>query len=181
MRGAWDGRIAWLAVLTSIAVLPGLAAAQSGRAEPLVVLKVDGLVETPLSLSAEDLQRLPRLTVEATDHGGAHARFEGVSLTEILKAAGAPLGDKLRGPQLSKFLLVSAADGYRAVFALPELDPGFTSTIVLLADRRDGKLLSAEEGPLRLVVAHEKRQGRWVRQVQALTVLQAGSPNEVRP
>lgn len=124
---------------------------------------------------------MPRINVEASDHGGAPVRFEGVSLTEILKAAGAPLGERLRGPQLSKILLVSAADGYRAVFALAELDPGFTSATVLLADRRDGKPLSAEEGPFRLVVAHEKRQGRWVRQVRSLTVLEAASPREVHP
>ncbi len=136
-------------------------------------VRVDGLVDTPRSFSAEDLQKLPRLTVEATDHGGAPVRFEGVALAEVLKAVGAPLGDRLRGPALSTFLLVSAADGYRAVFALPELDAAFTDTTVLLADRR--------EGPYRLVVAHEKRQGRWVRQVRSLTVVQAGSPNEVHP
>ena len=35
-------------------------------------------------------------------------------------------------------LLQMKSDGYRAVFALPELDPAFTDAIVLLADRRDG-------------------------------------------
>lgn len=162
-----------------LALLFALAAAADPA--PPAVLTVGGLVEAPRTFSAGDLQALPRLTIEATDHGGARVRFEGVALAEILKAAGAPLGDKLRGPQLSKFLLVAAADGYRAVFALPELDPGFSATTVLLADRRDGQPLGPEEGPVRLVVAHEKRQGRWVRQVQTLTVLQAATPNEVHP
>ena len=76
--------------------------------------------------------------------------------------------------QLSKFLLVEAADGYRVVFALPELDPAFRDVVVLVADRRDGQPLSTGEGPLRLVVPHEKRWARWVRQVNALKVLQAG-------
>lgn len=147
--------------------------ASSARAGTETLLKVGGLVETPLSLSARDLERMPRQTVEAKDHDGKVAHFTGVALTDVLKAAGAPLGDKLRGPQLSKFLLVEAADGYRAVFALPELDPAFTDAVVLLADRRDGQPLAAEAGPLRLVVPHEKRQGRWVRQVKALSVLQA--------
>jgi DMSO/TMAO reductase YedYZ molybdopterin-dependent catalytic subunit len=138
-----------------------------------IVLRVEGLIDKPLSLSAEDLGRMPRQTVEAKDHDGKLARFEGVTLTEVLKTAGAPLGEKLRGAQLSKFLLVEAADGYRAVFALPELDPVFTDAIVLLADRRDGQPLAAGEGPLRVVVAHEKRHARWVRQVKALKVLQA--------
>jgi hypothetical protein len=90
------------------------------------VLRVEGLIERALSLSAEDLGRIPRQTVEAKDHDGKLARFEGVTLTEVLKAAGTPLGERLRGAQLSKCLLVEAADGYRAVFALPELDPAFT-------------------------------------------------------
>jgi DMSO/TMAO reductase YedYZ molybdopterin-dependent catalytic subunit len=136
-------------------------------------LRVDGLVDTPLGLSAQAVERMPRQTIEATDHDGRRVHFTGVALAEILKAAGAPLGDRLRGPQLSRFLLVQAADGYRAVFALPELDPAFTDSIVLLADRREGQPLPPGEGPLRLVVPHEKRQARWVRQVKVLSVLQA--------
>jgi DMSO/TMAO reductase YedYZ molybdopterin-dependent catalytic subunit len=134
---------------------------------------VEGLIERALSLSAEDLGRIPRQTVEAKDHDGKLARFEGVTLTEVLKAAGTPLGERLRGAQLSKCLLVEAADGYRAVFALPELDPAFTDAIVRLADRQDGQPIAVSEGPLRLVVAHEKRHARWVWQVKALKVLQA--------
>jgi hypothetical protein len=66
--------------------------------------------------------------------------------------------------------VASAADGYRAVFALPELDPAFTDGVVLVADKRDGRPLGGEEGPLRLVVAGEKRQARWVRQLTSLSV-----------
>jgi hypothetical protein len=38
---------------------------------------------------------------------------------------------------------------------------------------RDGKPLSETEGPLRIVVPHDKRQARWVRQVTSLTICQA--------
>jgi DMSO/TMAO reductase YedYZ molybdopterin-dependent catalytic subunit len=91
----------------------------------------------------------------------------------VLKLARAPLRDTLRGPHMSKYLLAQAADDYRAVFALAELAPGFTDAVVLLADRRDGRPLGPDEGPLRLVVPHDKRQARWVRQVKSLTVLDA--------
>jgi DMSO/TMAO reductase YedYZ molybdopterin-dependent catalytic subunit len=138
-----------------------------------IALRVHGLVDKPLGLSAADLAGMPRQTVDAKDHDGKLARFTGVTLTEVLKAAGAPLGEKLPGTQLSKFVLVEAADGYRVVFALPELDPAFTDEIVLVADRRDGQPLSAAEGPLRLVVPREKRQARWVRQLKTLKVLLA--------
>jgi hypothetical protein len=39
-----------------------------------------------------------------------------------------------------------------------------------LVDRCDGKPLSAQEGPLRIVVPGEKRHSRWVRQVVALRI-----------
>jgi hypothetical protein len=88
----------------------------------------------------------------------------------VLKAAGVQFGQDLRGPALATYLVVEAADGYRAVFALPELDPAFTDCIILLADRREGKPLGGTEGPLRVIVPGEKRHARWVRQVIALKV-----------
>lgn len=137
------------------------------------LLSVGGEVERPLKLTATDLAKLPRRTVSARDHGGKEASFEGVELGEVLKLAGVKFGEDLRGKSLALFLVVDASDGYRAVFALPELDHAFTDRVILLADRRDGKVLSAAEGPLRVVVPDEKRQARWVRQVTALTIRRA--------
>jgi hypothetical protein len=71
------------------------------------------------------------------------------------------------------YVMVSASDGYRVVFALAEFDPDFTDRIVILADRRDGHALAPSEGPFRLVVAEEKRHARWVREVTALDVEEA--------
>ena len=67
-------------------------------------------------------------------------------------------------------VLAEAADGYRVVFALPEMDPAFTDLTFLLADRRDGQPLGEVEGKLRIVVTNEKRNARWVRQVVALSI-----------
>lgn len=81
-----------------------------------------------------------------------------------------PAGNAIRGPYLAWTVTVDAAESYRAVFALAELDPVFTERVVLLADTRDGTPLAATEAPLRLVVPDEKRPARWVRQVTHLTV-----------
>lgn len=142
--------------------------AQEKPAEP-VLLTVSGEVEHPLQLTAADLSHLPRHSVRAAEHG-KEAAFEGVALSDVLKMAGIPTGEHLRGKLLVKYLLVDARDGYQVVFALAELDSAFTDREVLLADRRDGKPLSAEEGPLRIVVPGEKRPARWVRQVRELKV-----------
>ena len=93
-----------------------------------------------------------------------------IELGDVLKLAGVKFGEQLRGKDLALFLVVGAADGYHAVFALPELDHAFTDRIVILADRRDGKPLAEKEGPLRIVVPDEKREARWVRQVISLTI-----------
>jgi DMSO/TMAO reductase YedYZ molybdopterin-dependent catalytic subunit len=135
-----------------------------------VLLIVSGDVASPLKLSAADLAKLPRRAVKATEHDGKSATFEGVALVEVLKLAGVEFGDKLRGKKLVSYLLVEAADGYRVVFALPELDPAYSDRVVLLADRRDAQPLSEKEGNVRIVVPDEKRQGRWVRQVVSLTI-----------
>ena len=68
---------------------------------------------------------------------------------------------------------VEAADGYKAVFAWAEVDPALTDKTIYLVTRRDGKPLSARDGPFELVAPGEKKNTRWVRQVTALTVRQA--------
>jgi hypothetical protein len=121
----------------------------------------------------DDLATLPRHEVHARDRDGTEVSFAGVALVDLLRLAGVPSGPDLRGNNMALYLLVEATDGYRVVFALPELDPAFTDRMVLLAGHRDGQPLAAAEGPLRLVVPGEKRYARWVRQVVSCTVRRA--------
>jgi DMSO/TMAO reductase YedYZ molybdopterin-dependent catalytic subunit len=160
----------WLVLV--LATLPDLAAAPGQDPAPAskVVLRVGGDVPRPLELTAPEFGRLPRRAVLAKDHDGTDAEFKGVPLVEVLKTAGVKFGQDFRGPALASYLVVEAADGYRAVFALPELDPAFTDRVILLADRRDGKPLGGNAGPLRVIVPGEKRHARWVRQVIGLRV-----------
>jgi hypothetical protein len=138
----------------------GLAAAADG-------LTVSGADGKSRQVTAAELEKLPRRTVQA----GEKASFEGVALTDVLRLAEAPLGDKLgHGDPPTWYVVVEAKDGYRALFALPELDPAFSDALVVLADRKNGSPLSAEEGPWLLVVPGEKRQARWVRQVTGLRI-----------
>ncbi len=133
---------------------------------------VDGGNGNNLTLTAADLSKLPQHTVAATDHG-TPVKFEGVLLSDVLARVQAPVGEKLRGKALAEYLLVEAADGYRVVFALAELDPAFSDKRVYLVTQRDGKPLSEKEGPFRIVAPDEKRPARWVRQVTALKIKEA--------
>ena len=108
----------------------------------------------------------------ATSASGPSTTFEGVALEAVLEKAGVGFGQTLKGKRLASYLLVEAADGYRVVVALPEIDPAFTDKQVLLAFSKDGKPLDEKEGPYRIVIPDEKRMARWVRQVTTLKIVE---------
>ncbi len=120
--------------------------------------------------SRADIEALPRVKV-TTSVAGFYATFEGVALKAVLEGAGVSFGESIRGKRMASCLLVGAADGYRVVIALPEIDPGFTHKQIVLAFLKDGKPLDAKEGPYRLVIPDEKRMARWVRQVTSLKIV----------
>ncbi len=122
-------------------------------------------------LSRAELEALPHVQVTATDHSPSPVNFEGVTLKSVLEKAGVTFGESMKGKLLTNCLLAEAADGYRAVIALPELDPGFTDKQTVLAFLRDGKPLGEKEGPYRIVIPDEKRMARWVRQVTTLKIV----------
>jgi hypothetical protein len=117
-----------------------------------------------------DLETLQPVKV-TTDASGTSAAFEGVALKAVLEKAGVGLGETLKGKRMASCLLVEAADGYRVVIALPELDEAFTHKQVVLAFLKDGKPLDDKEGPYRIVIPDEKRMARWVRQVTTLKIV----------
>ncbi|HEV7378950.1 MAG TPA: molybdopterin-dependent oxidoreductase [Dyadobacter sp.] len=134
-------------------------------------LTVSGEVETPLDLKLEDLFAFKQITEKVTDRDGKEHEFSGVALVDILSKAGVTLGAKLRGENLVKYVLITAADGYEVVYALAEIDPEFTDQIVLLATQKDGKPLGTGEGPLRIVAGKDKKPARWIREVRSVKVL----------
>ena len=156
-----------LVVALAAGVSGGLAAHQKAAS-----IRIDGLVDKPGTFDAKSFAGLKRITLKADDHGEP-AVYEGVSLTEVLALAGAPVGDRMRGAQLSMVVVAKAADDYVVSYSLAELDPGFTDRVVILADRRDGKPLAENAAPFQIVVPGEKKHGRWIRQVVSLTVKDA--------
>lgn len=143
----------------------GIQAAEPGR------LAVTGAVERPLNIQISDLEKMPHVRVDVKDHDGNVITYEGVPVAELLKAAGAPIGEKLRGPNMAAYILAEAKDGYRVVFALPELDPAFTDSQVLVAYAANGKPLPDGQGPFRIVAPQEKRPARWIRMLQQIQVV----------
>jgi DMSO/TMAO reductase YedYZ molybdopterin-dependent catalytic subunit len=159
-----SARRAWLLIAAAIGCLAAQDAPQSS-------IQVLGAVKQPLTLSADDLAKMPRASVRATSHG-LETVYQGVWVHEILKKAGVPQGDELRGKVLASYVLAHAADGYQVLFSLAELDPSFTDSQVLLADTADGKPLFGAQGRFRLVAAKDKPGARSVRMLTVLEVVQ---------
>jgi hypothetical protein len=155
-------RLPFLAVLFALLLQAGAAFCQQ-----LTVQNGDG---KPTVLTRADIEALPHVKV-STSASGATATFEGVALEAVLEKAGVEFGPSLKGKRLASYLLVEAADDYRVVIALPELDPAFTDKQVVLAFLKDGKPLDEKEGPYRIVIPDEKRMARWVRQVTTLKIV----------
>jgi hypothetical protein len=132
-------------------------------------LEVHGISGTSATLSASDIAKVPQQTIRTTDHG-TPVTFEGVLLTDVLAKVRTPTGEAFNKTVASYYLIAEANDGYRAVFSWAEVDPTFTDRKVYVVTKRDGKLLSAKDGPFELIVPGEKRYSRWVRQLKALRV-----------
>ena len=147
------------------------AAGQLAAQESAPTLQITGAVKQPLTLTAEDLAKMPRASVKTTS-GGMETVYEGVWLHEVLKRAGAPQGETLRGKALAGYVLAEAQDGYQVLFSLAELDPAFIDNQILLADTANGKALFGAMGRFRLVVPKDKPGARSIRMLTKLEVVQ---------
>ena len=121
-------------------------------------------------LARADIEALPHAKV-TTGASGVSTTFDGVPLKAVLERGGVGFGETLKGKRLASCLLVEAADGYRVVIALPEIDAAFTDKQIVLVFLKGGKPLDDKEGPYRIVVPDEKRMARWVKQVTALKIV----------
>lgn len=143
-------------------------------ATPAAELHVGGAVSTPLTLMAADLKSMPRKSLAVVNpHSQKKETYEGVPLEEILRKAGVPNGEHLRGAVMATYVVAEATDGYRVVFSLAELDSGILDSDIIIADTMDGASLSEKEGPFKIVAPHEKRPARWVRMLKSITVVRA--------
>jgi len=123
------------------------------------------------TLSSAELKAMPHVTLTVhNSHTNADETYSGVRLADLLIKMGAPLGSELHGGALASYIVATGSDGYQAVLALGEVDPGFHPGEVLVADAMDGKPLDAHSGPLKLVVSEDKRPARSVRNLTMIEI-----------
>jgi DMSO/TMAO reductase YedYZ molybdopterin-dependent catalytic subunit len=159
-----------------VGLLPPPPQAWAQTPATVAELRIAGDVSTPLVLTLADLKKMPRKTLSVVNaHDKKAETYEGVLLGELLKRAGVPEGEKLRGTVLATYVIAEAEDGYRVVFSLAELDSGILESDVIVADTMDGAPLAPQQGPFRIVAPHEKRPARWVRMLKSITVVHAAN------
>ena len=148
-----------------------LASAQTTVQNAAPELTIRGDIPASLILKADDLARMPRETVSVPDQDGTKVNYAGITLREILKRAGVPLGKDLRGKALASYVLAKAHDGYQVVFSLGEIDDAFGNEAIIVADQGDGKPLFGYQGPFRLVCPNDKAGARSVRMLETLELV----------
>ncbi len=129
-----------------------------------------GLAGQHRTVTAADLAKMPHVEATVSSHN-VEGKYRGVPLGELLKLVDRPAGEALRGKALATAVSVEASDGYRIVFALAEVDSGFTNKVIFLADSKNGGPIDATEGPFRLVVPDEKRPARWAKLVTRIRLV----------
>ena len=123
-----------------------------------------GLVETPLRLTWDEFNALPKVHTTSDFHCVTRwSRFdnqwEGVAFRELLSRVKLKPG--------AAYVLVHAEQGFTANLPLADLD----REEVLLATHHDGEPLTADHGyPLRLIVPHlySWKSVKWVRALEFL-------------
>jgi DMSO/TMAO reductase YedYZ molybdopterin-dependent catalytic subunit len=161
-----------VALLAVVSALP--ARAQDRSHSGTLVVVADPL--KPLTLKPADLAAMPRTTVTVKQPDGRGVTHEGVLVSEILKRAGVPLGKALRGDAMATYVVASATDGYRVIFSLAELDPDFTGSEIMVADRTNGQPLLADQGPIRIVAPKDLAGARSIRMLERIEVVRLPKP-----
>jgi hypothetical protein len=145
----------------------------------LTLLNASGKETT---FSPAEWGKLPPKKIKAKDpHSGVTSLYEGVLLSDLVRAAGAPLGKELRGPLLAAYVLAEGKDGYRVVYSIGEIDPDTGNAQILVANKKNGEPLSDFEGPYRLVLPQDKRGARWIRQVTRVSLHEVPAPAPAKP
>jgi DMSO/TMAO reductase YedYZ molybdopterin-dependent catalytic subunit len=120
-------------------------------------LEVGGLVDTPLSLSYEQVLKLPSyskvVTLHCVEGWSANILWEGILLEDLLQAA--------RAREDASIAIFHAADGYTSSLTLEHI----RQNRVMLANKMNGVPLPPERGFPFQVVAESKWGYKWVKWV----------------
>jgi DMSO/TMAO reductase YedYZ molybdopterin-dependent catalytic subunit len=168
-----------LRLVLTIALGSGLAARAHDTQPPSAPagrVAIGGAVQQAQSLSVEDLRQftadqIVELRIPAREAGAPASVLKGVRLRAVLERAKVQTADHNTVKKLA--IITTATDGYKVMFSWSELFNTELGDSVLALFERDGKPLTAAEGPLALISGKDIRTGpRHVKWLQSVDVRQ---------
>ncbi len=129
-----------------------------------------------LPFDVATLKAQPRVELKVVV-GDKTTTYSGVPLARLLKAqmSGANVMADLR--KLSDgAIILRAKDDYVAVVSAVEAALDEKGEKYLIAFDQDGKPLSDEQGPAKLIVPGDSMPVRWVRMISSITLVRIGTP-----
>ena len=91
-------------------------------------------------------------------------------LLSLIQAAHPRVNPQIKHHVLQFLVIVRGQDGYTADFSLSELMPDFGHEAAWLALDEDGRALSADDGPVELLVPGDVKAARWIHGIASVTV-----------
>ncbi len=134
-----------------------------------ITISGEGIETQTITMSV--FQDMRQSVVMAKAHDEKVHRYTGVSLADLLTKTGVILGDSAKRQTVNSYIIVTAADNYKAIYTVAELDPLFANRLIILANRQDKKPLPQQDGPFQMIVPGEKKHARWVRQVNSIQLV----------
>lgn len=161
--------------------LAGLLSGLGIQIAPVAVLGDVG------ALGVYNLPSLAPSTTEAATYTAAGTpvsdTYTGSTLWDLLNQAGGVSTTSAKNDILSKYVIATGSDGYKAVFSLGEIDPQFGNQPVLVADSDTAGQLgpSGSDGLARMVVPGDITGGRYVSDLVSLDVGSLPEPGPSGP
>jgi len=134
-----------------------------------VTVRADNLA--PFTLTRSAFLDMKQAVIMAKGHDEKIHRYTGVPLSDILAKAGVTLGDEAKRKTVMTYLIITAADNYKTIFSLAEIDPLFANRSIILADKQDKKVLPEGVGPFQVIAPGDKKHARWIRQVTSIELV----------
>jgi DMSO/TMAO reductase YedYZ molybdopterin-dependent catalytic subunit len=165
--------------LVVIGVAAMLVPWRGANAQQTVTLKISGEVAAQLTLTLDDLKKLPERRIDDVWSIAQDGRREeqtrkyaGVLLRDVLDRA--KLVEKQPRSLRRSVVIATARDGYTAVFSWAELYLSPIGDGALIVYERDGAPLPDNEGPLALVSLKDTRPGprhvKWLQSIEVRSV-----------
>jgi DMSO/TMAO reductase YedYZ molybdopterin-dependent catalytic subunit len=129
--------------------------------------QLSGAINKPATFNLAALQALPAVTKTV-----GTATYTGVSLWDLLNAAGIQTNAAVKNDLLGFYVIATGTDGYRVILSLAELSPDFGNQPDIVAYAQNGATLPGT-GFARLVIPNDGKAGRYVSNLIALEVVSA--------